>query len=384
MVTRAWPMIVLIAITLLGLGYSPNVISGVGQSPCDPSITSVSPGSAFVGEIITIKGVCLEGVLEDALSVGDVQLNIVSKSDTELQGRVVAFSPVREVSVSAADTKATASFEIRNWLEPKPEDIVPGRVIVELAAGADPDSVFATVGAANAQQILPSSGFPELDRWWSMEIAGDEIAAARELAADEDVIWAQPATESDMRVATPPNDPCYATPTTQNCDEAPYYGGLTGLPPMGADGQWGVQRIAAEGAWEITTGDPSVRVGVMDTGLDPHEDIDGAYYFDYTGDADAYTLGRRCQQRRALRWSRRTSLRPGMGCGCLRGCALARHIHREYELRWPSALQRIGTGRNQHGPYAGCGDGSGCGQQRLGLGRPNHRSPRLWTLPCRI
>lgn len=273
------------AIILIGLARSPNETSGASQKPCDPSITNVSPASAFVGELITLQGACLNDVLEDSLSVGDVQLSIVSKSDTALQARVVAFSPVREVSVSAADTTVKTSFEIRNWVEPLPEDIVPGRLMVELADGADPARVFSAVGFSNAQQILPSSGFPELDRWWSMEIAGDEIAAARELAADEDVIWAQPATERDMRVATPPNDPCYATPTAQNCDEAPFYAGLTGLPPMGDDGQWGVQMIAAEGAWEITTGDPSVRVAVMDTGLDPHEDIDGADYFDYTGDA---------------------------------------------------------------------------------------------------
>lgn len=40
--------------------------------------------------------------------------------------------------------------------------------------------------------------------------------------------------------------------------------------------QWGVTKIQAPQAWDITTGDPSIRIAILDTGVDQdHEDLVG-------------------------------------------------------------------------------------------------------------
>lgn len=52
-----------------------------------------------------------------------------------------------------------------------------------------------------------------------------------------------------------------------NCSTGTQYGNLWGL-----NGEYGID---AEAAWEITTGSNSVRVGIIDTGVDSHSDLSG-------------------------------------------------------------------------------------------------------------
>lgn len=55
--------------------------------------------------------------------------------------------------------------------------------------------------------------------------------------------------------------------TTSDSTNDPYY-----------DKQWylnGEYGINIEGAWELTTGSPSIRAGVIDSGINQHEDLVG-------------------------------------------------------------------------------------------------------------
>jgi thermitase len=78
---------------------------------------------------------------------------------------------------------------------------------------------------------------------------GSEVAVAQALAARAGVEWAQP--NFIRRIAMIPNDPLY-------------------------DRQWGLRKIDAPAAWEVTLGSPSIVVAVIDTGVDlTHPDLQG-------------------------------------------------------------------------------------------------------------
>ncbi len=78
---------------------------------------------------------------------------------------------------------------------------------------------------------------------------GKEFDLAAEIANREGIAWAQP--NFIRRVSMIPNDPLF-------------------------DRQWGLRKIDAPGAWEVTLGSPSVVTAVIDTGVDlAHPDLQG-------------------------------------------------------------------------------------------------------------
>ncbi len=69
--------------------------------------------------------------------------------------------------------------------------------------------------------------------------------------------------------AAAPNDPYFDI----NSSTHPYYG--TSNPSQQKMEQWGMQNIDALEAWDIETGSADIRVGVIDSGINPHPDLVG-------------------------------------------------------------------------------------------------------------
>jgi len=132
-------------------------------------------------------------------------------------------------------------------------------LLVRLRAGADAGTLggrFGLVpgrrtGLGSVRMRLPECATPERVR-----------ALCEELRADPDVVGAEPDwLVQPLADATEPDDPEYAR-------------------------QWNLRAIGAPGAWAITEGDPSVVVGVVDTGIVNHPDLAGriAVGYDFISD----------------------------------------------------------------------------------------------------
>jgi subtilisin family serine protease len=75
-------------------------------------------------------------------------------------------------------------------------------------------------------------------------------------------------------------------------DTIPNDPAFTGVAPFGDTSlqQWGLKKIQAPSAWDITTGDPQIFVGLIDSGIDyEHPDLTrqlGFNYEEYYGETD--------------------------------------------------------------------------------------------------
>ncbi|HEV8635656.1 MAG TPA: S8 family serine peptidase [Chloroflexota bacterium] len=115
-------------------------------------------------------------------------------------------------------------------------DLAPGRVIVKMRPGRGLRGAQATYGALAVEE-RPNLGA----QVWRVA-PGRETEVARRLAAQPDVEYAEP--DRVARLYAAPNDPLYPT------------------------NQWNLPKIGAPQAWDITVGDGSVLVAVVDSGLD--------------------------------------------------------------------------------------------------------------------
>ncbi|MCC6625839.1 MAG: S8 family serine peptidase [Chloroflexi bacterium] len=150
---------------------------------------------------------------------------------------------------------------------------VPGDVVVTLATPAGPVATPADL-PAEMQPLL--ARFAVAEATWlpntatyrlRATVAANPGAMAAAFAAAPGVVAAEP--NWLVRLAqTGPNDPLYQ-------------GG----------NQWHLRLIDAAGAWAITTGDPSVLVAIVDSGLDPtHPDLAGKVIGGYDFIAETFTL----------------------------------------------------------------------------------------------
>jgi thermitase len=113
---------------------------------------------------------------------------------------------------------------------------VPGQAVVRFKASADNSGrkqALATEGAATIERL----GLPRLQL---VRVSGSVPAAVAALERDPAVAYAEP------------NFLYHATATSDD----PRLAQL-----------WGLTRISAPGAWNVTTGSPAVRVAVVDTGI---------------------------------------------------------------------------------------------------------------------
>jgi len=127
------------------------------------------------------------------------------------------------------------------------EDILPGEIIVKFKPTVNPLSVSQLQVNGVLLRAVRSLAL-ERTRLYRAEGLDKEatLALAARLASRPDVEYAEP--NRILRAQRIPNDPLY---------------------PL----QWHYDLINLPAAWDITTGSPSVRVAVLDTGIVPHPDL---------------------------------------------------------------------------------------------------------------
>jgi len=146
------------------------------------------------------------------------------------------------------------------WVEPLFADLWPGHGKGPIHAADEARSIHARFPgrAARAPWNTP---VPDLENILvlTLEEGADVYAAVAELKQDPDVVYAEP--DRLVHTFATPNDPYFSST------------GSWGQPY--AD-MWGLYKINAPAAWDITTGSDSVVIAVVDTGLDyNHPDIAG-------------------------------------------------------------------------------------------------------------
>ncbi|MDW5594592.1 S8 family serine peptidase [Conexibacter stalactiti] len=158
-------------------------------------------------------------------------------------------------------------------------DTVPGEVVVRFEKGtsgaAQTRAASAAGGERSAAIALPAT------RVVRLEDGVSPAAAVRALERRDDVVWAEP----NYRVATTrlPDDPLL-----------PQLWGLRNdgqaVPQALAPGDDGARAgtpgvdLGAERAWDVTTGSAQTLVGVVDTGIAHHEDLDANLRVDLSRD----------------------------------------------------------------------------------------------------
>lgn len=210
------------------------------------------------------------------------------------------------LSLLAAPERASASADPVARELPEP---VPGEFVIELARGSVPATAFrfgpggairtglaeldarlAALGATALEPAFDLSSEREakraagLDRFYRVRYRGPLAAgeAVRRFAGVAAVAGAQP--NQRTRILLTPNDPLFPSQWAhQNTGQAVAYGGgLVGTPDCDTD---------TPDAWNLETGDPSVIIAILDTGVDTgHPEFAGRVVpgWDFVnGDADA-------------------------------------------------------------------------------------------------
>ena len=99
-----------------------------------------------------------------------------------------------------------------------------------------------------------------MDGMWTVRVPkGRGAATADRLRGQSGVVWAEP--DRRVSLAAIPSDPCYDPPSSAAC---------------GSTDQWGLVKVGAPVAWDVTRGSASVVVAVLDTGVQAsHPDLAG-------------------------------------------------------------------------------------------------------------
>lgn len=131
-------------------------------------------------------------------------------------------------------------------------EYVPDEVLVSLRPGADIDALARSVGARPHEQTL-------LGVWVLKVPEGTVPRVVAALSHNPNVEYAEP--NGIATIIADPNDP-YDNTTCYNTSKA------------GCIKQWAWAKIQAYQAWDVTKGSTSVRVAVVDTGIDStHPDL---------------------------------------------------------------------------------------------------------------
>jgi serine protease len=163
------------------------------------------------------------------------------------------------VAAARADAASLPSLEAVEYLMDQPA-CAPSRLLVRPKGPVTAERLAARVGATVVRRTGGGSYVLELPRGLRGAEAQQALAAASRLLGDGDVESAEP----DWMVFPTgrPNDPDFQR-------------------------QWNLEAIGCPSAWDITTGSPSIVIGVLDTGIAAHPDLDTQRVagFDFVSDA---------------------------------------------------------------------------------------------------
>lgn len=135
---------------------------------------------------------------------------------------------------------------------PSSGDYVPDEVLVSLKPGVSVDAVARSVGARAEQQTL-------LGVWVFKVPAGAVPRVVAALSRNPNVEYAEP--NGIATITLDPNDPYDNT----ECYNSSKHGCIT---------QWAWAKVQAYQAWDVVTGSLSVKIAVVDTGVDNyHPDL---------------------------------------------------------------------------------------------------------------
>ena len=128
----------------------------------------------------------------------------------------------------------------------KPSACSREHVLVRFEDGCDPAAFCATQGLELGRRLATGSYVVHVP----CDGSGHDEAAMRktstDLTASDDVRWAEP--DWVIRTLSTPTDPLY-------------------------NRQWNLPMVGAPSAWDMTTGDASIVVGIVDSGILPHPDL---------------------------------------------------------------------------------------------------------------
>ena len=181
------------------------------------------------------------------------------------------------LSVASGAVKGEPAVEQTGTVSPVQQGFAPGVLLVGLKPGADLQSslgkfmAHAASDQAEATSTLIQSSVPlfpfaskfendrqyarvsqaddKLSRVYKLHLSpnADVLATAALLRTDADIEFAEP--DFIARASQTPNDPLYGD-------------------------QWGLAKIGAQAAWDISTGDPAVTIAIVDSGVDlTHQDL---------------------------------------------------------------------------------------------------------------
>src|SRR5688572_3079002 len=142
----------------------------------------------------------------------------------------------------------------------------PGLAAGRSLADGDPLIVRVRDGAAVASTVAAdvdgALGRRVMPGMWRVRVPrGTADHALARMRGDHRVQWAE--RDGTVRIAVTPNDPCFDDPSPECGD--------TSRPRAE---QWGMRKVNAPAAWDITRGSEDVLVAVLDTGVnDQHPDL---------------------------------------------------------------------------------------------------------------
>jgi thermitase len=158
---------------------------------------------------------------------------------------------VAALIVVAATALPTSAQEPPRQPPPPAGDFAPGRILVKFKPGVGQSGAQQALSAQNLNAASAANAVPSLGVLKVPVNSGQELAEVAALRGDPNVLYAEPDYVAHAQPTTP-NDPHYAS-------------------------QWGLSKIGAPAAWDMTAGSSAVIIAIVDTGIDlTHPDLNCA------------------------------------------------------------------------------------------------------------
>lgn len=169
-----------------------------------------------------------------------------------------AAAPTGGATAPACDDGSLPSFDAALYVMDDPE-CAPGRLLVRAKDEGMGERLAARVGGKVVRRTGAGTYVLEIPCGLRGAEAREALAAASRLLTDGDVVFAEP--DWTVHPLGNPNDPDF-------------------------NRQWNLEAIGCPSAWDVTPGSASVVVGVIDTGIVAHPDLDAQRVagFDFVSD----------------------------------------------------------------------------------------------------